>query len=120
MRKPSLIRSSNLAALRAIENYGNCEICGVKHLKIRVQGKVQGVFYRASAKQMAQLLGVKGFVRNEADGDVYIEAEEEEHILTKFIQWCHHGPQGASVSYVSVTEGSLENFTAFEIKRDHS
>ena len=75
-----------------------------RHYKIKVSGKVQGVFYRASTKQMADLLGIKGFVRNEPDETVYIEAEGDEEVLVKFIQWCHHGPERAQVTYVSVNE----------------
>ncbi len=86
-----------------------------KHYNITVNGKVQGVFFRASAKKMADLLGVKGFVRNESNGDVYIEAEGDEDMLVKFIQWCHHGPENAQVKYVSVKEGIVLHYKTFEI-----
>lgn len=88
-----------------------------RHYNIIVSGKVQGVFYRASAKQMADLLGIKGFVLNLADGSVYIEAEGDEEILTKFIQWCHHGPERAEVTYVSVNEADIQGFVMFESRR---
>lgn len=88
-----------------------------KHFKITVQGKVQGVYYRVSTKQMADILGLKGFVRNQPNGDVYIEAEGEEDMLVKFIQWCHHGPDGAEVKHVSVTDGAAQNYISFEIRR---
>ncbi len=89
----------------------------LRHYNITVQGKVQGVFYRASAKQMAVLLGIKGFVQNEPNEDVYIEAEGEEEWLAKFIQWCHHGPDKAEVKYVSVNDGEVRNFESFEIRK---
>jgi len=88
-----------------------------RHHKIKVSGKVQGVFFRASTKQMADLLGVKGFVQNENDGSVYIEAEGEEEILVKFIQWVHHGPDRAEVAYVSINEGEIQGFEIFESRR---
>ena len=88
-----------------------------RHYNILVSGKVQGVFYRASTKQMADLLSLKGFVRNEPEGTVYIEVEGPEDILVKFIQWCHHGPDRAEVSYVSVTEAELFGFEIFEARR---
>jgi acylphosphatase len=47
-------------------------------LQIRVWGKVQGVFYRASAKQEADKLGIRGTVKNEPDGSVVIQAEGSE------------------------------------------
>ncbi|MDZ7646789.1 MAG: acylphosphatase [Cytophagales bacterium] len=61
----------------------------LRHINITVSGKVQGVFYRASAKQKADEWGVRGFVRNERNGDVYLEAEAPEEILYKFIKWCN-------------------------------
>jgi len=88
-----------------------------RHYNIIVSGRVQGVFYRASTKQMADLLGVKGFVLNLADGTVYIEAEGDEEIMVKFIQWCHHGPERAEVSHVSISEAPLQGFEMFESRR---
>ncbi|MES2620700.1 MAG: acylphosphatase [Bacteroidota bacterium] len=87
------------------------------HYNITVKGKVQGVFFRASAKQMADLLGIKGTVKNETNGDVYIEAEGDEDMLVKFIQWCHHGPAKAGVEHVSVRLGVFLGFKSFEIVR---
>lgn len=89
----------------------------LKHFNITVTGKVQGVFFRQSTKQMAELLGLKGFVRNEANGSVYIEAEGDDDLLIKFTHWCHRGPANAQVVSVSITEGELKNFTGFEVQR---
>ena len=50
----------------------------IKHLDITVKGKVQGVFYRASTKAVADQLGVKGYIRNEPNGDVSIAAEGDD------------------------------------------
>ena len=88
-----------------------------RHYNITVQGKVQGVSFRAATKRMAILLGIKGFVRNETNADVYIEAEGEDEMLTKFIQWCHHGPDQAEVKYVSVNEDVIKDFQEFEIRK---
>ena len=88
-----------------------------KHFVIKVNGLVQGVFFRASTKEKADQLGVKGIVRNEADGSVYIEAEGDPENVKKFIQWCHQGPPRAQVDACDVTEGPLKNFTAFIIQR---
>lgn len=85
------------------------------HYNITVNGKVQGVFFRASAKQMADLLGIKGTVKNEMNGDVMIEAEGDEEMLVKFIQWCHHGPDKARVEHVSVKLGVFLGLKTFEI-----
>lgn len=89
----------------------------IQHLDIVVTGKVQGVYYRASTKQKADELGVKGFVRNEPDGSVYIEAEASPETLKQFVEWCHHGPERAQVLHAEITEASLKNFVEFEVRR---
>lgn len=89
----------------------------LKHFKIIVSGKVHGVFYRASAKEKADEWGIKGFVRNEPNGDVYIEAEGEEDVLYKFIKWCNMGPARAKVERINAIPGELIGFTEFEIQR---
>ena len=89
----------------------------VKHFKIKVSGKVQGVFFRASTKEKAEEFGVIGFVRNESDGGVYIEAEGEAEQLKQFIDWCHRGPDRARVDQCVVAEGAIKNFTDFTIQR---
>lgn len=89
----------------------------LKHFKIIVSGKVQGVFYRTSAKEKADELGIKGFVRNEPNGDVYLEAEAEEDILYKFIKWCNMGPARANVDRIAALPGEIVGFSSFEIER---
>ena len=89
----------------------------LKHFKIIISGRVQGVFYRACAKEKADELGVKGFVRNESNGDVYIEAEAEEDVLYKFIKWCNLGPARAIVDHIEAIPGEVTGFTKFDIKR---
>jgi acylphosphatase len=88
-----------------------------KGCSIHVSGKVQGVFFRASTKDKADELGVKGFVRNERDGSVYIEAEAEEGTLKLFIDWCKQGPRMARVDVCEVKELGVQNFSSFEIRR---
>jgi acylphosphatase len=86
------------------------------HLAIHVTGKVQGVFFRASTREKATSLGIKGYVRNEWDGSVYIEAEGEQDTLNKLIAWCKQGPPHAVVEKVEVIEGKVKNFVRFEIQ----
>lgn len=80
-------------------------------------GKVQGVFFRASAKDTADRLSVKGSAQNMPDGSVYIEAEGDEENLKQFIGWCQQGPPRASVSNVNVVEAEPKSFQRFDIKR---
>jgi len=72
----------------------------VKHLEIKIFGRVQGVFFRHSAKQKAEELNIKGFAKNEPDGTVYIEAEGEEENLKQFLDWCYQGSPFALVEKV--------------------
>ena len=87
----------------------------MKHLNITVKGKVQGVFYRASTKAVADQLGVKGFIKNEPNGDVYIEAEGDNISLEMFLEWCNEGPEHAIVNLVESHEGELKNYRNFEV-----
>lgn len=88
-----------------------------KHFNIRVSGRVQGVFFRASTKTSADQLNISGFVRNEPDGSVYIEAEGEEKKLEEFIDWCHKGPTSAQVDKVALSEMPVQDFQGFEIRK---
>lgn len=88
----------------------------MKHYNIRVTGKVQGVFFRDSTRNKANDLGVKGFVRNEPDGSVYIEAEAGEETLKEFTEWCKQGPSSAVVDDIEIKEAEPAGFTSFEIR----
>lgn len=87
----------------------------MKHLDIRVEGRVQGVFFRVSAQQAARARGVAGTARNEADGSVRIEAEGEPAALDDFVAWCRKGPPRAHVVRVDTAEGAIRGYEGFEI-----
>ena len=87
-----------------------------KHLNIQVTGAVQGVLYRHSAKQQAELRSITGFVKNMPDGSIYLEAEGEESMLQYFVTWCHRGSDNSKVENVGTTEGELKNFPNFTIQ----
>ncbi len=74
----------------------------MKHLTVRVSGRVQGVGFRYSAASEAQKLDITGFAENNPDGSVYIEVEGEEAALKKFLAWCRKGPWLANVERVEV------------------
>jgi acylphosphatase len=92
----------------------------INHLNITVKGKVQGVFYRKATKAVADQLGVRGFVLNEPNGDVYIEAEADDTFLDMFLDWCNEGPQDAEVNAVESHEGELKNYRNFEVVKRRS
>lgn len=87
------------------------------HKNIRVKGRVQGVFYRASAVDVAQSMGLYGFVVNEQDGSVYIEVEGLESNVNSMIEWAKQGPTRAQVESLDTTTGPVVGFTTFEIRR---
>ncbi|MFA7380168.1 MAG: acylphosphatase [Bacteroidia bacterium] len=89
----------------------------MKSVNITVRGKVQGVYYRQNTKSKATELGVKGFVRNEPDKSVYVEAEGEEQAVDDLIAWCRKGPWLASVEEVIVKVQDVKGFVSFEILR---
>ncbi|POY39266.1 acylphosphatase [Solitalea longa] len=89
----------------------------MKHLSITVKGKVQGVYFRASAKDVAVSLGLKGFVENQKDGSVYIEAEGLTEKLYQLVEWCKKGPARAIVDKVHILEGELKDFKTFEVRK---
>ena len=82
-----------------------------------IKGKVQGVYYRASAKEKANELGIKGWIKNTPGGNVEVMAGGDKEQLETFIQWCRQGPKHAEVSDVIVTKAEGENFNDFSIKK---
>jgi acylphosphatase len=89
----------------------------MKRISIVVSGKVQGVFYRASTEKEAKKTGLTGFVRNEANGNVYIEAQGTEAQLDEFVKWCKRGPERARVDEIITVDIPLVEETGFRIIR---
>lgn len=89
----------------------------IKHKKLTVSGKVQGVGYRFSCMEKAYQLNIKGFVKNQKDGTVFVEAEGASEDLDKFAEWCRRGPVWARVSGLDEQEGEVQGYTSFEINR---
>ena len=76
----------------------------MKGRSIRVFGHVQGVFYRAWTLQQAQLLGLKGWVRNRRDGSVEIEAWGDPASIDALVEKCRRGPSQARVERIDDEE----------------
>lgn len=82
---------------------------------LTITGKVQGVYYRASAQQKARQVGVNGFVKNLENGTVYIEVEGSEDAVEQFVEWCKLGPSSARVEGVNVDYGAPDGYQSFQI-----
>jgi acylphosphatase len=86
------------------------------HLWIR--GRVQGVWFRESARQQAELLGVWGWIRNDRGGDVEAVAEGPAEAVEAFVRWCHRGPKAAHVTAVDREDAPpTGEFASFEVRR---
>ena len=83
----------------------------------RIEGLVQGVFYRATTQREAQRLGLTGFARNEPDGSVYVIACGEPEILEVFEVWLWKGPVNARVTNITKAPNDLLiHFTNFDVE----
>lgn len=87
----------------------------MKNISLRIYGKVQGVYFRASTREKANQLNISGFASNEKDGSVFIEAEGTAESLDIFCEWCSHGPRNAVVAEIIKNEGALKMYSSFEI-----
>jgi acylphosphatase len=86
-------------------------------ISISIRGKVQGVFFRQSAREKAKEIGVTGFVRNEPDDTVFITATGTAEQLSRFTDWCRQGPPRARVTGIVTNGKPLEEFDSFSIDR---
>lgn len=85
---------------------------------VRVRGRVQGVFFRASTRQRAREVGVSGWVRNRPDGtvDAWLEGDPEDVAVVE--RWIRDGgPRSARVDEVEAEDRDPEGLGRFEIRR---
>jgi acylphosphatase len=83
--------------------------------KVKVSGRVQGVFFRETLRRMATEAGVTGWARNTRDGlDAVLEGPRGE--VDRLVQWCRQGPQHAVVIHVQVEEEEPAGETEFRVR----
>ena len=83
---------------------------------LRISGSVQGVFFRASTRDMATGLGLGGWVKNSPDGNVEAVFEGDEEKVKEAIEWCRKGPSFSNVTDVRIEqEEPTGEFSGFEI-----
>jgi acylphosphatase len=86
-------------------------------IKIIVKGDVQGVFFRATAKTIADGLAIGGTVKNTNEGNVELIVSGSQEKLNQLIEWCKRGPEKAVVEQVDITPLQEMNFQEFTILR---
>ena len=88
-----------------------------KRLICTIHGRVQGMGFRWSVRELAAKLGVTGYVHNGEDGGVHVVAEGAEETLEELRAFCYRGPDGAKITGVDVAEEpATGEFTHFEIR----
>jgi len=85
-------------------------------MRLIIEGRVQGVWFRDSTRHEALALGVSGWVTNRRDGTVEVLAEGAEDQVEKLTSWCRHGPPAAKVRMVHETREEWKGeFSSFDI-----
>jgi acylphosphatase len=84
-------------------------------VRVIVKGRVQGVWFRARTQERAESLSVSGWVRNLADGSVEAVFEGSRGAVDEVVDWCHEGPEHASVDHVLTHDESPEGLAGFRI-----
>ncbi len=91
-------------------------------VRLRVRGRVQGVWYRGSTAERATELGVSGWVRNRTDGSVEAVAQGRREAVDALVRWCRRGPELARVDSLEVVEigaegDGAEPLVGFSVRR---
>jgi acylphosphatase len=84
--------------------------------RLLIQGRVQGVFFRASVCEQARSLGLSGWVRNLPDGTVEAVAEGDQGAIEALVKYCFEGPPLARVTGIERTDEPPEQLTSFELR----
>jgi len=89
-----------------------------ERLSVRITGRVQGVGFRNFTQMRARQLGVSGWVRNEQDGSVRLEAEGPRGALEELLEAVHEGPRTALVETVEADwADATDEFNTFRVRR---
>ncbi len=84
--------------------------------RLRITGRVQGVWFRESCREVADRLGLAGSVRNRADGAVEVVAEGPPAEVEALVAWCRSGPPAADVTGVEVDDEEPEGLVGFRVR----
>jgi acylphosphatase len=84
--------------------------------RVVAHGQVQGVFFRATAKERADGHGVAGWARNRADGAMEAAFEGPPWAVEQLVAWCADGPDGARVSRLDIIEEEPQGIRGFRVR----
>jgi acylphosphatase len=87
-----------------------------ERVRVHVSGRVQGVFFRDSAREKARELGAAGWAENLPDGRVELVAEGSPEAVRALVDWAREGPEFASVTDVEVSSEDPEDISGFEAR----
>ena len=87
----------------------------MRRVRVRLAGRVQGVFFRASCAERADDLGLRGWIRNVPGGDVEAVFEGTESAVAQMVSWCREGPPLARVERVDVADEAPAGDSGFHI-----
>ena len=82
--------------------------------RLRIEGRVQGVWFRESMRRHAETLGITGWVRNRMDGSVEAVVQGTPEAVRAMTDWARHGPDHAEVRRFEERDEPPSAFTAFE------
>ncbi|MBN1828287.1 MAG: acylphosphatase [Deltaproteobacteria bacterium] len=86
-----------------------------KRVRLKITGRVQGVFFRSETLRTARYLNIAGWVRNCSDGSVEALLEGPTEKVDRMIDWCRRGPSLANVTSINISEepcrGQYNDFT---------
>lgn len=86
-------------------------------IHLLIKGEVQGVFFRVTAKKIADKFNVTGWIKNRKDDNVEAMVTGSQQQLEEFINWCKKGPEKAEVEDVIITKQQETSFNDFEVIR---
>jgi acylphosphatase len=89
-------------------------------IHLYIKGEVQGVFFRATAKKIADALNITGWIKNTNNGEVEAMVTGSQEQLGEFVKWCKHGPEKAVVEDVDIIDEDETVFDDFVVIRGRS
>lgn len=89
----------------------------LKTFKVKISGRVQGVLFRATAKDMADGWGLTGWTRNEPGDNLSIVVQGPAVFVDRFLKWCHQGPPHSRIDKIEIIEDAdAELYEGFQIR----